>query len=181
MILFLQNTVIGDEICSKITPGEQFNLTCHDFSSWSEMNKIISSINFTISPNCVVLRPSEPLLLTSELNIQPLIQNTNEFFFFGISGVNVYPWPACSGCGQIELSLSLSNVEFYVNNTPPGNYNCTPDLIPDDSSTAISLLGTLTGGINIYYGNKYGRSSQAVCPFLFKNFFSRSRFFWIIK
>jgi hypothetical protein len=91
----------------------------------------------------------------------------------GVSGVDVYPWPAVHIHGlkfsKKTLSLSLSTVEFYVNNTPPGEYTCGHGLIPDDSSNGVSLFSTYLDQVIIDYGNMYGTAAQAVCPFVFKN------------
>jgi hypothetical protein len=67
------------------------------------------------------------------------------------------------------LTLYFSTVQFYVNNTRPGEYTCNSDLIPDDSSKNVSFLSTYLNTLYVGYGNIYGSESQAVCPFVFKN------------
>jgi hypothetical protein len=142
------------------------------------MNEHISTINWpqaTWDP--IYVKPSKPILLTSELNISllaysnPFCFSSNQIFLYDISGVNVYPWPplVCTNCQKKTLDLDLSTIEFYVNNTPSTSYSCSPDLIPDDSATSVSFLSTYLDQLTVSYGNTYAISSQTICPFLFKN------------
>jgi hypothetical protein len=141
------------------------DLTCHQFSSWNEANEALKATNFTNPTAPVFMKPSEPILLTSELNTS-LVLFSSALLFYGLSGVNVYPWPAWNN-DQKGFSLFLSKIEFHVNSTPPTGYICSPNLLPDDSATSVSLLSSHIKSIIIIYGNKY--SSSAICPFLFKN------------
>jgi hypothetical protein len=159
------------------TQGQAFKITCNKFNSWTEVNTQFSSNNCTIPIDQVFLKPSEPILLTGELNISlmaysnPAVFTTNQLVLYSVRGVNVFPWPplTCSGCAKKNLAMYLSTVEFYVNNTPPGAYTCGPGLVPDDSSQNVSLFSSYLIGFFVYYGNTYGTLSQSVCPFLFKN------------
>jgi hypothetical protein len=161
------------------TEGQPFNVTCTEFDSWSKVNKAFSSIVCKNPPDPMYLKPSEPIVLTNELNIslvaflKPVINSSidypNEIWLYGLSGVDVYPWPFCSNCVKKSLILSFSVIQFFVNKKPPSDYNCTPSLIPDDSATSVSFLSNYASGILANYLNTYGSRSQAICPYLFKN------------
>jgi hypothetical protein len=158
------------------TGEDSFNLTCTEINSWSEVNNEFSSIKCRNPPNSIYLKPSGSLILSNELNITtiafafPVDKSTvNLISAYGLNGIEVYPWPACQSCVKSYLKISFSVIEFYVSNQPPGSYNCTPDLVPDDSATSVSFLSQYTSSILIDYGNSYGSLSHAVCPFLFKN------------
>jgi hypothetical protein len=128
--------------------NETSNLTCTGFDSWSEVNTEFASIKCVHPPDPVYLQPKEPFLLTSELNVSlftyanPAVQNSNQLKLYGLSGINVYPWPACPGCVKKNLHIFVSTIQFYVNNTPPSDYACSPDIIPDDTSKSTSFLAS---------------------------------------
>jgi hypothetical protein len=149
-------------------------IVCGDFNSWSKLNEALNqcSINCTHSSNLVYLKPIAPIMLTSELNTSFLSISELTTLYY-VSGVNVYPWPALriqgSSSSKMSLKFYFSTVEFYVNNTLPDEYTCSPGIIPDDSSKSVSLFSTYLDKIEIDYGNTYGSASQAVCPFVFKN------------
>jgi hypothetical protein len=118
-------------------------------------------------PDGSSVKTREPIPLSNELNMSILAQ-IQTYIIYGAGGVNVYPWTACGlRCVQIELDLRFSTIDFYVNNSPPSDYACTPDLIPDHSHTSVSLFSTNIYSLNLNRGNKY--SSQAICPYVFKN------------
>jgi hypothetical protein len=112
--------------------------------------------------------PSGSIQLSSELEVNFFYGF--ELDFYGVSGVNVYPWPACAKCNRPTLIFGMSNVDFYVNGKPSSEYTCNPDIIPDDSSLGVSYFSSYVYDIKIEYGNTYGSfSSPAICPYLFKN------------
>jgi hypothetical protein len=92
----------------------------------------------------------------------------------GLSGLNVYPWPAlhlhCNEtfCPRKSLEISFSTIKFYVNNTPPGDYTCEPGLIPDDSFRSVSLFSNYLDSVSIEHGNMYASESKAVCQYCSK-------------
>jgi hypothetical protein len=119
-------------------------------------------------------KPRGALILSEELNISAISYpysdsqyNTITLNDFG--GVEVYPWPVYLNSTQNNLMLSFSSIQFYVKNQPPGSYNCTPDLVPDDSATRVSFLSKYTYRLYMYFGNTFGSSSRVVCPYVFKN------------
>jgi hypothetical protein len=171
MLIFMLDKVSGAAICEINCFDPQFsNLTCDEFSSWSEVNTELISNNCTINPpNPVTLMLSEPILFTSELNVS-FVDSFYDLWLYGVSGVSVYPWPALSvGSSKKSMIFNFSTIEFYVNNTPPSGYTCTPRLLPDNSAKSVSFLSSYTDTIFFGYGNKYSSSSQSVCPFLFRN------------
>jgi hypothetical protein len=132
------------------TSNIPYDLTCYDFNSWSEINQVFyeTHINCVNSPDKISFWPNIPIVFNNELDISrefyvSLINHTDTVNFFnsillcGLSGLNIYPWPAlhCNEtfCPRKELEISFSAIKFYVNNTPPGDYTCEPGLIPDDS------------------------------------------------
>jgi hypothetical protein len=154
--------------------NQQTYLICDNFNAWSELNEELVSINKSLSPNPVIFKPNQPIPLSSELNMSLVAYNSStpdlqRYSVYTILGVNVYPWPPCFSCIAKILSLYLSTMKFYVNGTSPADYTCTPDLIPDNTATSVSLLSTYINGINVNFGNKFDSGSNAVCPFLFKN------------
>jgi hypothetical protein len=159
--------------CSK---NYKTNVFCGDFNSWSELNealhKLKDSINCTQQTYIIDnLKPSAPIKLTSELNTS-YFSVFDQTAFYYVSGVDVYPWPALPIHGpslSITLIFYFSTIEFYVNSTPPGEYTCSPGLIPDDSSKSVSFFSKFLNIIELKYGNTYGSASHAVCPFVFKN------------
>jgi hypothetical protein len=142
--------------------------------AFNELHNKINCTGGIYDPSTISLMPNEPIILTHELNITFLFTTisakANEFNIAGVSGINVYPWPSFHGpkLSTTDLSLDLSILEFYVNNTPPGEYTCGPGLIPDDSSKSVSLFSAYLFEFFINYGNTYGSASQSVCPFVFK-------------
>jgi hypothetical protein len=141
-------------------------------------DEIYNNLTCTYSLFGITLKPRTPIQLTRELNFSLSLAygddvSNNDIFISGISGIDVYPWPAFHSYGPKSstktLHLTFSTVKFYVNNTPPGTYNCDPDLIPDDSSKSVSFFSTYLDSISIESGNTYGSMSHAECPFLFKN------------
>jgi hypothetical protein len=159
--------------CTQDLPSTLF---CETHNSWSEVNEELTSLNCASNPpEEIYLQLLEPIPFTSDFNISdPTLQSADELFLYGVSGVNVYPWPALVVSASFikkVLFLDFSIVEFYVNNTPPSGYTCSHDLIPDDSAKKTTLLSTYLNGFYIYYGNKYGSSSSqsTICSQLFKN------------
>jgi hypothetical protein len=155
-----------------------YNIDCYNFKSWSEINEVINELHKNkdckIAPYQIFLKPSAPIQLTSELNISfgftiSADLNSSIILIAGVTGVEVCPWPASFYGLQQCLTLSLSTVQFYVNNTPPWEYTCDPGLIPAYSPKSVSFFSTYIGEIDIDYGNTYGSASQTVCPFVFKN------------
>jgi hypothetical protein len=132
-------------------------------------NEILKNNTCINDLESLILKPSTPIQLTSDLNISLGI----DIIIAGVSGISMYPWPALPihrpKFRKDDLHLCFSTVQFYVNNTPPDAYTCGPGLIPDNSFKNVSLFSTYINSINIGYGNTYGSPSQAVCPFVFKN------------
>jgi hypothetical protein len=143
-------------------------LTCFEFNSWSEVNDELKSQKCDHPPDRIFLHPSNSIPLTNELNIT-LLPSSQRFNLFGVNGVNLYPWPASPGFDKKLLWLYFSKIEFFVNNTPPSEYTCSPGLIPDDSATQFSLFSTHLLQLFVYYGNTYETGSGSVCPYLFRN------------
>jgi hypothetical protein len=121
------------------------------------------------------MKLSESIPLTNQLNItivanhNPDMFGLNSLTLFGMSGVDAWPWPSltCPNCEKIILELSLSAVEFYVNNTR--DYKCEPNLVPDDSTNTVSLFSTYIKSLSFDYGNAFLSGSSAICPYVFKN------------
>jgi hypothetical protein len=144
-------------------------LACRNFNSWSELDDTICFLYKCNAPqDSVSFQPSEPIVLTSELNIS-LVANANDLNIYGVSGISLYPWLACPECDNMTLSLYFSTIEFYVNHTDPSGYICSPGLIPDDSANRVSLFSSLVNRLFVGHGNTIGSSSKMICPFLFKN------------
>jgi hypothetical protein len=155
---------------------DTFNLTCIEVNSWSEVNNVLGSNKCKNAPYSIFLYPNAPLTLSNELNISAVafanqIESSvvNSIYLSGIEGIEIYPWHACTSCVRNRLSISLSSIKFYVNKQPPGSYNCTPDLVPDNSATSVSFFSQKIEIIFLNYGNTYGRLSKAICPYVFKN------------
>jgi hypothetical protein len=174
LLLLIVMMLLGQSAatCQFINSTQSYssNLTCTEFNSWSEVNDEFSSIKNSNNPNPISLKPSELILLTSELNITR-VAYSYDLFLYGVSGINVYPWPALSFtcCFEKGLNLFFSTIEFYVNSKPPSDYTCSPALIPDNTTASVSLFSKYLQGITLHYGNTYGSSSRTVCPYLFKN------------
>jgi hypothetical protein len=156
------------------TTAQSLDLTCTEINSWSEVSNEISSRKCKSPPNFINLCPSAPLVLSNELDISGFSKtndtsSSNMISLMSLSGIEVYPWPFCPYCVKNYFVVSFSSIKFYVNNKPPGSYNCSPDLIPEDSATTVSFLSTYTSYISIWNGNTYGSLSQTICPYLFKN------------
>jgi hypothetical protein len=129
----------------------------------------------------VLFHPKEPILISSELNFsiefnnRPVQQDFHTTMY-GVSGIDLYPWPSlklsqCHGysCPKNNLIIFLSTIEFYVNNTPPSGYTCSSNIIPDETPHECSFFSSYLNSLTINYGNTYASSSQAVCPYIFKN------------
>jgi hypothetical protein len=103
-----------------------------------------ASITCTNSTIQILLQPREPVLLNSEFNISGVLRYGLELY--GVSGVSVYPWPLIDKLRQFEVRLYLyfSTIEFYVNNKPPSAYTCALDLVPDDSTSTVSIFHHLS-------------------------------------
>jgi hypothetical protein len=141
---------------------------CYDFDSLSKVTQLLKLISKKRkhSPNAIFLQPSQPLLLTSDLRVS-FVPDTKALHLFGLSGINVYPWP--DGFSNKTLVLYYSTVDFYVNNEPSSSYICGTDLIPGSPSTSknVSFLSAYLSKLWINSGNTY--TAQPVCPYLFKN------------
>jgi hypothetical protein len=176
ILMLLFDPAIASASCnySVIQKGETC-LNCYDFSLWSEVNEINSLINCSNKAFYIYVKPIEPIVLTSDLDLCMLACFQSiplNLFLLGVSGLNVYPWPSSQsfGCNlQVYLTIFMSTIDFYVNSTYISSYNCQRDLIPDDSSTNVSFFSSYTTSLALQYGNKYGSSSTAVCPYVFKN------------
>jgi hypothetical protein len=142
-------------------------------------------INCLNTPDTITLQPSAPILFSRELNISldyiyttaktnsTIVSEYSQVVIYGVSGINVYTWPALhcnqSGYPKKELVLYLATVEFYVNSTPPSGYTCDSRLIPDDRFDSVSFFSKYIIAFALRSGNRFGSASQAVCPFVFKN------------
>jgi hypothetical protein len=175
------------DITCKYVNGTQHTLgcfVCDKFDSWREVNDEFNSIKCINSNDTIYLKPSKPILITSELNISLVAcsnnqqNSTNQVWFNSVGGINVYPWPAleCSDCVKKGFSFFkkmlyfyYSSILFYVNNTQPSEYPCTPDIFPADSSSQVSFFSTYINSIYTNMGNSFGDLAQAVCPYIFKN------------
>jgi hypothetical protein len=155
--------------CDCINLTEITNLNCYDLSSWSELNKELSSAAcFDSMPNSINFMPSQPILLTNKLKISQITRYNLKVY--GLSGLSLYPWPFCSNCTKVRLVISISRLDFYVNNKSSSEFACSPDIIPDDSSKGVSLISSFINLVELDFGNTYGSSSsQLICPYLFKN------------
>jgi hypothetical protein len=109
--------------------------------------------------------PKHPILLSNELNISFIPSQVGTHSMFGLSGINVYPWPALHFAK--DFWFYFSTIRFYVNNTSPSGYSCSPGLIPDNSYKSVSLFSTYIDVFRIMIGNKH--ESSPVCPYLLKN------------
>jgi hypothetical protein len=133
--------------------------SCHEFSSWSELNDAVT-INST---GVTDLIPSTFLILNSELDMEKL-QDVLMLKFYSLKGVNVYPWLGLeSRPPHSILGIYNSIISYYFNNTPPSEYSCGTDMIPDHASQA--TLFQLFGEFSI----SESRYDGEVCPHFFKN------------
>jgi hypothetical protein len=166
----LDRTANATQTCNLTSSSEIITLRCVEFDALSDLNSELVSINSTSKPNIVMLKPSERILLTYELNMS-LLANSDELYLYDLIGVNVYPGSFFSNCTKKTLFLSLSAIGFYVNNLPPNGYTCTSDLIPDGYPTRVSLFSAFINHLVIRNGNTQGslQSQTTICPYVFTN------------
>jgi hypothetical protein len=155
-------------------------LTCNGFESWSEVNDAVNSIiNCSSLPYPIYLKPDEPILLTNELNItlisllNPMSINMSLLWYFeGLLGVNIYPWPVLNFPRSTTYTFFFifSSIEFYVNNTHSRGFACDSGIMPNDSSSnIISIFSEYVDCLVFGYENTNDRSVQEICPYLFMN------------
>jgi hypothetical protein len=128
----------------------------------------------------VNLKPKEPLILTSELNIEQIIANTYNFDrnvdrFYRISmlqikGVEIAGWPTNHASTFqkvlhiVELQIIQSPADFYLNKKPLSELECTVDLIPENEATVFSYFRNIEFGLDVQY-----EKNQRICPYIFRN------------
>jgi hypothetical protein len=83
----LLDQAYANTTCIYADEGNFADLTCYGFKNWSEVNAAYSSIKSMNSPRNIYLKPSEPFLLTSELNI---FQFNKKIFLYGIIIIIIY-------------------------------------------------------------------------------------------
>jgi hypothetical protein len=137
-VLILLSLLLGHaySICDNMDCSNGLNINCYEFDSWNEVNEDLGSLTCQNNLRNILFQPKAKVLLNSQFNMTSY--RKFGLIFYGLSGVNVYPWPAFSNYNgfKIRLFLYFSKIEFYVNNTLPNAYTCSPDLVPDDSTTS---------------------------------------------
>jgi hypothetical protein len=151
---------IADAECDNINCTVGYNVACYGF----ELSSTSCPLNL---PSDVYFYPTEPILFNSEFN-SSIIKFKN-VYLYTVNGLNVYPWSAFGpdNTAYDSLSLTFSTVEFYVNNTPPSAYTCSPGIIPNNSASIVTFFQDYVNELAFLYGNKY--KAQAICPFVFAN------------
>jgi hypothetical protein len=154
---------------------------CDDFKSWSELNTILNeSQAISTNTTLISIHPSEPIQLTSDLNITRLMScfydidmETNDqdiemtFDILGISGIDFMLWPMIAKMRahlKVGISFEQSRIEFYRNGTLLTDNQCSAEMIykyRDNTNTFFKLFKDIT----FKRQNTYPENS--ICPYLF--------------
>jgi hypothetical protein len=149
--------------------------TCDNFNTWSELNELLNSTQ--LNPNgsqhfFLYIRPSQPIVLTGELNISivqkatncqnPAMTNSNLLLtLVNISGIDVItPWSNL-GTSVSTIGFEQSKIDFYINQNLASGLKCSKDLINDATF--------FTTAYEIDFLQDITYPTQPVCPFLFTN------------
>jgi hypothetical protein len=145
---------------------------CNGFQSWSELNNILNSSQITDPTShvqAINIRPSKSIILTSELDVESLVQAFNlssdanlKLNIIGVKGIEVAPgWAPISAPMLVIITFYNSQIDFYINGKPASDLTCSNQLIPSDSTTLFNAFSSV--GFN--QANKY--PTQSICPFIF--------------
>jgi hypothetical protein len=137
-----------------------------------------SSLNLPSSTGqlSVHVRPSKPIVFTSELNITAMLEalkitdQTIRLIVSGISGIEVTSWPLVpeEDYLAVEIEFEKSKIEFYINGTRLKNLKCSKDVTTNKDphwQTFFSIFST----IKFLNGNNYTSDTNLMCPFIFRN------------
>jgi hypothetical protein len=156
--------------------GASQTAICDNFTTWPDLNKILSSSQCNPTDNplfSLTIRPSEQIALANELNLTALGQAVGNSIsnmiltFININGIDIIPWSSMNDAFHL-FRFEHSAIEFYVNKILASDFKCSSDLVDGSATTFFNLFIQIA----FLQGNSY--PSQTICPYIFLNGFTDS-------
>jgi hypothetical protein len=137
-------------------------LYCRRFDSWLQATALLENTPHFHDFASINLKPNNPLLLTSDLNITKAIANqTNQTFgihIYGLKGIDLIGWS--KNKKLVSLFIYASTLKFHINNLALGDYQCTEQL----NSMFFSYFTQVIFIDSVVYD-----PNVALCPYMFSN------------
>jgi hypothetical protein len=140
-------------------------LYCRTFDNWLQATALLYSTPNLNDFFLINLKPNNPLLLNSDLNIAQAIANQIIHFFeiyiYGLKSIEVIGWLKNVDC---SIHVYASSLTFFMNGSAPGDFQCTEQLIKSFNSSFFSYF------IEVYFEDSVVYDLDVtMCPYMFSN------------